>query len=57
MAQWPAPMGWYGFKCMTGLGATVEVAGVEGAVGEAGHCTASGDGGRWPSDECGRLVL
>lgn len=42
---------------MMGLGATAGVAGEAGPDGEAGHRMTSGAGGRYPSDECGRLVL
>jgi hypothetical protein len=43
--------------CMTGLGATVGAGGEAGPDGEACHEMTSGVGGRYPSDECGRLVL
>ena len=43
--------------CIAGLGATAGVAGEAAPDGEAGHWMASGAGGRYPSDECGRLVL
>ena len=42
---------------MIGLGATAGEAGEAGPGCEAGHGTASGAGGLYPSDECGRTVL
>lgn len=42
---------------MTGLGATTGLAGEAAPDDEAGHQMTAGAGGRYPTDEYGRLVL